>query len=66
MPVMGGIECLKQIKLNAKLQRIPVIIFNTAINPRIDYKQLGATAVIPKPTRYEDLLQLLRSILNED
>src|SRR5687767_1456274 len=60
MPIMGGTECLKQIKLIPKLNSIPVIIFFTAINRSIDYKQLGADHVLTKPTRYEDLLALLR------
>lgn len=54
MPVMDGVECLKQIKLNPKLRRIPVIIFSTAINPRIDYQRMGATAVMAKPTTYQE------------
>lgn len=63
MPIMGGIECLKQIRQNPKWNSIRVIIFSTAINPKIDYKQLGADQVLVKPTRYEDLLALLKSVL---
>jgi CheY-like chemotaxis protein len=63
MPVMDGVECLKQIKLSPKLKRIPVIIFSTAINPRIDYRRMGATAVVVKPTTYQELVERLRSIL---
>lgn len=63
MPLMDGVECLKQIRMNPKLQSIPVIIFSTAINPRIDYTKLGATAVWTKPTLFEDLLQLLRTVI---
>jgi len=65
MPVMGGVECLKEIKAIDRLRNIPVIIFSTAIDTRTDYKQLGAQAVFKKPMRYDELLKLLHSILNK-
>ena len=66
MPIMGGVECLTRIRAIEKLKSIPVIIFSTAINPSIDYKRLGANQVLTKPTRYEDLLQLLKSVFTQN
>ena len=63
MPIMGGVECLRGIRAIEKLKDTPVLIFSTAVNPGIDYKRLGANEVLTKPIRYEELLQLLRSVL---
>jgi len=65
MPLMNGLTFLKKIKATTDLKHIPVIIYTTS-----DEKQemnlaktLGAADFVTKPTRFNDLCQLLREKL---
>lgn len=66
MPIMHGFECLKRIKENSTLQKIPVIIYTTSSSPLDIHmaKQLGATAYFCKPMHFSHLVDGLKSILN--
>jgi CheY-like chemotaxis protein len=62
MPRMDGSECLKQLKADARLKHIPVIMYSTSfceasIN---EFHQLGASNYLNKPT---DLNTLPEQIL---
>ncbi|MCW3077503.1 MAG: hypothetical protein JWO32_2112 [Bacteroidetes bacterium] len=50
MPVMGGKECLKVLKMNAKLSGVPVIMYSTSnyMEDIESTKQLGAAYYMPK------------------
>lgn len=63
MPIMGGVECLKEIRANESLKDIPVIIFSAASNPATNYTKLGANEVLVKPSNYNCLVELLRGVL---
>jgi CheY-like chemotaxis protein len=65
MPVMNGQEFLTEIKKNAGLKNIPVIIFSTSShNTTIQLtKDLGASDFITKPGKYDELVNLLTPIL---
>jgi CheY-like chemotaxis protein len=66
MPIMHGFECLKRIKANTLLQKIPVIIFTTSSSP-LDIntaKHLGASAYLCKPMHFNDLCEHLKNILS--
>ncbi|HET6228288.1 MAG TPA: response regulator [Bacteroidia bacterium] len=66
MPIMHGFECLKRIKANKALQKIPVVIFTTSSSP-LDIntaRHLGASAYFCKPMRFNDLCEQLKSILS--
>lgn len=65
MPLMNGLTFLKKIKATTDLKHIPVIVYTTS-----DEKQemnlaraLGAADFVTKPTRFNDLCQLLREKL---
>ncbi len=64
MPKISGIEALKEIKLDNKLRRIPIIIFTTSSSER-DIAQsydLGASSYIVKPTSFQQLTQTLKTL----
>jgi|SRR4051812_2887884 len=66
MPIMHGFECLKRIKANELLQKIPIIIFTTSSSP-LDIntaKHLGASAYLCKPMHFNHLCEHLKSILS--
>lgn len=65
MPLMNGLTFLEKIKATTDLRHIPVIIYTTS-----DEKQeknlataLGAADFVTKPTRFNDLCQLLQEKL---
>lgn len=68
MPVKNGIECLKEIRSDKKLDQLPIIVYTTSDNPRdIDtcYK-LGANLYVVKPTSFESIIKTLKKIINID
>ena len=68
MPIMNGIECLKEIRKHEKALDIPVVIFSTSSSPETAYttKQLGANMFFPKPSNYSLLVNKLRDILTSE
>jgi CheY-like chemotaxis protein len=66
MPLLGGRECLTQIKNRKELKNIPVIIYTTSNrqNDVKDFKSLGATEYIVKPNSFSQVLSSLSKILN--
>ena len=64
MPVKDGREVLQEIKANASLRRIPVVVLTTS-RADTDIEQiylLGANSFITKPVRYETLVEVMRTI----
>ena len=66
MPVMNGFQFLERVKHKDFLKDIPVIIYTTSsqINTIKRAKDLGAHEFITKPSKYKDLVNILRSILS--
>ena len=64
MPVKDGREVLGEIKTNAVLRRIPVVVLTTSrADTDIDrIYNLGANSFITKPVRYELLVEVMRAI----
>jgi CheY-like chemotaxis protein len=60
MPKKDGRQCLKEIKENAKLSSIPVVVYSTSSNPDdIAYAyQHGASSYISKPYSYQELVKM--------
>jgi two-component system response regulator len=61
MPKIDGRQCLKIIKANADLCKIPIIIFSTSNNPE-DISQsyeLGANSYVIKPYSYNELIEVV-------
>lgn len=61
MPKIDGRQCLKIIKANINLCKIPTIIFSTSNNPE-DISQsyeLGANSYVIKPYSYNELIEVV-------
>ena len=61
MPRKDGREALDEIKQNAALRHIPIVIFSTSQDPAdIKYSyEHGAASYIVKPQEWDDLLQFV-------
>ena len=64
MPLMGGKECLSELKKDPHLKRIPVIMYTTSSQSKdIEETMLsGAICFITKPTSLRELRNILSSI----
>ena len=52
MPRLDGRECLRQLKIDAKLKHIPVVMYSTSFSEETirEFQQLGASNYLIKPT----------------
>ena len=66
MPRKNGYECLKEIRENPKLKKIPVVIFSTTSNQDAIEKTyfLGANCFICKPASHKLLLTIIETVFN--
>lgn len=68
MPVKNGIECLREIRGDQKLDNLPIIVYTTSDNPR-DINtcfDLKANLYVVKPTSFESIIKTLKKIINID
>ena len=65
MPVMGGFECLKNLKNNEKLKNIPVVIYSTSSNTSdiVLAKKLGALSFYVKPYHIKEIRDFFKFIV---
>lgn len=65
MPNMNGLEFLGQVKADAALSQIPVIIVSTEGKEQDTIRglQAGAAAYVKKPFRNDTILDLVRRVL---
>ncbi len=65
LPAMDGCEVLRQIKQDARLRTIPVVVFTTSDQPHdIDVcYQLGANSYMVKPVDFERLRYTLELLM---
>jgi len=65
MPRKTGYECLSEIKLNNKLQRLPVIIYSTSLNQEVVnlLYEGGARHYIRKPGDFSKLKKVILEAL---
>ncbi len=68
MPVKNGYEVLKEVRQSERLCALPIVIFSTSNDSSsiAETRRLGATLYVPKPSSYNDLKTMLRSILTID
>ena len=64
MPKVDGIEVLRQVKQDAKLKKMPVIMITTTDDPReIDNcHELGCSNYIAKPIDYDKFVDAIRQL----
>lgn len=65
MPVMDGKETLKSIKVDSRLNKLPVFMLSTTSNPRERevFRKLGARACLIKPNSFNALCDTLKDYL---
>jgi CheY-like chemotaxis protein len=68
MPLKNGIECLEEIRNDAKLKGLPVVIFSTSAHPgTIDRMyEGGAHLYIRKPNDFKTLRNVIHHALSID
>jgi CheY-like chemotaxis protein len=65
MPVRSGWECLADIRADASLDDIPVVLTTAAAEQDLEdqARALGAAAVVTKPSRPAALVDIVRSLV---
>ena len=65
MPRVDGRECLKQLKKDASLKHIPVIMYSTSFSKETikEFQILGASNYLIKPTDLTNLSSQLREVV---
>jgi CheY-like chemotaxis protein len=68
MPCKSGHDCIKEIRSKNQFRFLPIVIYSSSPNPiDITYSYgLGANLYLRKPTKYTDILLLLRKVLQLD
>lgn len=65
MPILNGIDCLKEIKSNDKFKDIAIAIYSTSSSDQ-DVENtfvLGANIYIKKPSNFNDLKKILSDVV---
>ncbi|MFC4740981.1 response regulator [Flavobacterium ponti] len=65
MPILNGIECLKEIKQNERFKDIAIAIYSTSSSEE-DVENtfvLGANIYIKKPSNFNDLKKILSDVV---
>jgi CheY-like chemotaxis protein len=65
MPVVGGKECVMQLKQHKKYKTIPVVIYTTSNRDedRRELIRLGASEYIIKPNTYTEIFSSLKNAI---
>jgi DNA-binding response OmpR family regulator len=65
MPVKSGKECLKEIRENERYKNLSIVMYSTSDEPNDtdDTYALGADLYVRKPAEIEELISLLRSVI---
>jgi two-component system chemotaxis response regulator CheY len=65
MPVMGGLELIKQVKLLPGFRFTPILTLTTEgdAGKREEGKKLGATGWMVKPVSGQDLVKVVKQVL---
>jgi CheY-like chemotaxis protein len=66
MPLIDGMEALKQLKSSHRYKNIPVVIFSTSRNPEEEsqVRELGAADFITKPSSYTEVKVAVKLLHN--
>ena len=68
MPRLNGKQCLAELKKEAHLAHIPVIIYSTSSEKRDieETSRLGAAHFLTKPNKFEDLCKAISFVVSKD
>jgi CheY-like chemotaxis protein len=64
MPRVDGIEVLRQVKNDAELKRIPVVIMTSSREEQdlLNSYNLGASAYVVKPLKFAELVEAVKTL----
>ena len=64
MPKLDGLEVLRQLKLEEKTSKLPVIMLTTTDDPREVQKcyELGCSVYITKPVAYDEVIEAIKRL----
>jgi CheY-like chemotaxis protein len=62
MPVMDGYQLLLELRKNATLASIPVVVITAAGNARVEAEKLGVAGHLQKPFKVDELLAMIERI----
>ncbi len=67
MPRMGGFRVLEWMAENEMLDRVPVVVLTSSVNPGDEQRSLdlGASAFHTKPADLEELERIVRTVVEE-
>jgi CheY-like chemotaxis protein len=67
MPGLSGRQCLAEIKKDARLESVPVIVYTTStdVKESVELKELGAAHFMSKPVSPDDVYYMLSVVLGE-
>lgn len=63
MPVMGGVEMLKNVRSDTNLYQPPIIILTTDETRRAEALEIGANEFVTKPVRSDELITKMKSVI---
>ena len=65
MPVLNGLETLREIKSNDAIKNIPVYVFTTTCSPKekSDAISLGARRFFTKPCDFDDIKKMVNEVV---
>lgn len=68
MPGMGGKQCLKEIKKDKRLNKLPVVIYSTSflMDDIQDTYTIGANYYIQKPNSFKVAISLIKKVFTID
>jgi len=66
MPKLNGKQVLQELKVSGTLRDIPVVMYSTFFSPKdiAEINALGAAHHMVKATRFDELCELLKTILS--
>ena len=63
MPVMDGIEMVRQLRSSNAFRHTPIIVVSAYITKAAEALQVGANDVLPKPLNPDLLIQRIETLL---
>jgi two-component system chemotaxis response regulator CheY len=68
MPKCDGIELVKRVKSNPKLNTIPIVIMTSAgnVTQRAELEELGVSSILSKPFTPPDVVNIANKILGNN
>jgi adenylate cyclase len=63
MPDLDGRDAGRAIKMDTELQRIPVVLFSSADEQEVQWRDAGADAFLQKPFSIQTLKELVQELL---